>query len=215
MRSFIITRPLTPPLAVHRLGPNYRINLPAVGATDGARIESTSLPQQVMRGCYTASASHERALKLSALSLAVSAALLVMPMALRAQESATSPLAGCYVLTLGPWAPDLGPNRPFHVPPDSIRLDLTSDPFQPDWYRAGPTIQHPYAGNRARAAWQPRRPSGFRVVWSDGYTGADLTLAPEPDGSFKGAVVAVSDRKDDPALVPRARVAAKRVACPT
>ncbi len=141
------------------------------------------------------------------------AVLVFAPAAVSAQDSAASAMVGCYALALGPWTPELGSNAQFHVPPDSIRLEIGSDPYRAGWRRAGPTIQHPYASKHAWASWQPTNRRGFRVVWSDGFTGADLILFPRPDGMYRGVIVAVSDRKDESAPVPRAAVDARRVTC--
>src|SRR5688500_4267861 len=86
-------------------------------------------------------------------------------------------LPGCYELKVGPWTPPLGTPQ-FSTPPDTIQLlaDSSYERPRPGWKRASPPIRHAHSRGRERVLWTVLDPLSFRVVWSDGFTGADLRL---------------------------------------
>ena len=131
-----------------------------------------------------------------------------------AQTSPQKSLVGCYELKVGPWTPPLGPAAQFSTPPDTVRLfaDSTYEHPQPGWRRAGPPIRHAYSRGRERAVWTALDPTSFRIVWSDGFTGADLRLFRGNDAFF-GIIRMLSDAIGPEATTPKATVVAKRVEC--
>lgn len=131
-----------------------------------------------------------------------------------AQTSNELAVPGCYELKVGPWTPPLGNAAQFSTPPDTVKLfaDSTYSHPQPGWRRAAPPIHHVYSNGRERAIWTPLESSGFHIVWSDGFTGADMRLYKSHDGYF-GIVRMLSDAVGPEATTPKATVVAKRVEC--
>lgn len=150
----------------------------------------------------------------SRLGLAVSAVVLLAGTNSHAQEVRADRLPACYELKLGPWTPALAGARPFSTPPDTLQLfDEAPDRYpQPGWKRAGPPIRHAYSGGRERAVWRRLDSASVRVIWSDGFTGAELRLYHGSDAHY-GLVRAVSDARGPEATTPQATVVAKQVAC--
>lgn len=131
-----------------------------------------------------------------------------------AQTSSQDQLPGCYELKVGPWTPPLGAAAQFSSPPDTVQLFADSNYERPrsGWKRAGPPIRHGYSRGRERALWTVLDPTSFRVVWSDGFTGADLRLYRSHDAYF-GIVRMLSDAIGPEETTPKATVVAKRVEC--
>jgi len=129
------------------------------------------------------------------------------------RETASVRLAGCYALRRTAWSPAPGGDSVYSLPPDTIRLATDSTSVPEGWWRASPVIAHPYVHSSAWASWQPTSPSSFRVVWSDGFTGAELRLERRSAREYWGSVVAMSDKKIALAAAPRAAVIAQKVPC--
>jgi hypothetical protein len=124
-------------------------------------------------------------------------------------------LAGCYELKVGPWTPPLGSAAQFSTPPDTVQLfaDSTYERSLPGWQRANPPILHAYSHGRERAYWTALDSTSFRILWSDGLTGADLRLFRGNQDAFFGVIKMLSDAIGPEALTPKATVVAKRVNC--
>ena len=144
---------------------------------------------------------------------------LLLPRVMPAQN-AIERFAGCYRLEIGPWTPAWGTSMQFHTPPVEIQLltDSAAPPSQKTWRKATPVITHAYSGNRARASWTASDSGLLQVVWSDGFTGADLRLfergyGPDKSPSFWGVVQALSDAVGPIETVPKATVVAWRIDC--
>jgi hypothetical protein len=143
----------------------------------------------------------------------------LFPMESTAQDFSAR-FAGCYRIELGPWTPALASSAQFHTPPSRFRLltDSSSAYGRDSWYQVTPAIVHQYSRDRARAAWSVTDSSGFRVLWSDGFTGADLRLF---DRGFTrgrireyfGVVQALSDAIGPIETVPKATVTAWQIEC--
>jgi hypothetical protein len=135
--------------------------------------------------------------------------------AIEAQSPGREPLVGCYELKVGAWTPPLGSAAQFSTPPDTVSLsaDSTLERSLPRWHRAAPTISHAYSRGRERASWTALDSSSFRVLWSDGLTGADLRLFRGNQGAFFGVIKMLSDAIGPEDSTPKAVVVAKRVNC--
>ena len=133
---------------------------------------------------------------------------------LSAQALNQETLVGCYELKVGPWNPPLGTAAQFSTPPDTVQLfaDSSYDHPQPGWKRASPAIRHSYSRGRDRAIWTVLDQRSFRIIWSDGLTGADLRLFRGSDAFF-GIIRMLSDVIGPEATTPKATVVAKRVEC--
>jgi hypothetical protein len=120
----------------------------------------------------------------------------------------------CFELRLGPWTPATGTAAQFSTPPDTVKLlsDSTSAQSLAGWKLATPAIHHIYPNGRERALWQALDTTSFRVLWSDGFTGADLRLF-KGTGSYFGIIRALSDAIAPEALTPKATVVANQVQC--
>ena len=131
-----------------------------------------------------------------------------------AQTSSQNRLTGCYELKVGPWTPPLGAAAQFSTPPDTVQLFADSNYARPlpGWKRASPPIRHRYSYGRERAFWTVLDPTSFRVIWSDGLTGAELRLFRGNDAYF-GVVRMLSDAIGPEETTPKATVVAKRVKC--
>ena len=123
-------------------------------------------------------------------------------------------LIGCYELKVGAWTPPLGTAAQFSTPPDTVQLfaDSSYERPRPGWKRASPLIRHADSRRRERALWTVLDPMSFRVVWSDGFTGADLRLYKSHDAYF-GIARMLSDAIRPEETTPKAIVVAKRVKC--
>lgn len=136
-----------------------------------------------------------------------------------AAQGPRASVAGCYRIELGPWTPPLGASAQFHTPPERFRLSVDStSSFGPGWFQVTPLIEHTYSRNRARGGWSPMDSSGLRVLWSDGFTGADLRLfnrgfALGKSQEFFGVIQALSDAIGPIETVPKASVTAWRTEC--
>ena len=133
-----------------------------------------------------------------------------------AQGPGRESLVGCYELKVGPWTPPLGGAAQFSTPPDTVNLsaDSTLARSLPGWRRATPSIRHAYSRGRERASWMALDSTSFRVLWSDGFTGADLRLfRGNHPGEFFGVIKMLSDAIGPEGFTPKATVVAKRVNC--
>jgi hypothetical protein len=132
----------------------------------------------------------------------------------QAQAWTTDELPACFELKLGPWTPPIGSAARFSTPPDTVKLftDSTFPVPQPGWKRAEPPIRHGLSPERARAMWKPVDITSFRIIWSDGFTGADLRLFAGA-GSHFGVIRMLSDAIAPEAFTPKATVVANRVKC--
>ena len=144
---------------------------------------------------------------------------LLAPAPAQAQDTRQR-FVGCYTIQLGPWTPDIGGAAAMHTPPARFRLfaDTGGRWGGPDWLRASPAILHRYEGGRGSASWTASDSSSIRIVWSDGFTGAELRLfeyawGPERVTQFWGVVMAFSDARVPALQTPKAAVAALRVPC--
>lgn len=132
------------------------------------------------------------------------------------QSSIEDRMLGCYQLKVGPWTPPLGAATKFSTPPDTVRLfaDSNYQRSMSGWKRADPPIRHPYSRGRERAYWTRFDSTSFRIVWSDGFTGADLRLYPGNEAySYYGIIRMLSDAIGPEESTPKATVVAKRVEC--
>ena len=123
-------------------------------------------------------------------------------------------LPACFELKLGPWTPPIGGNAEFSTPPDTVKLlaDSADSKAGLAGRRASPAIRHRYANGRERAIWTPLDSTSFRIVWTDGLTGADLRLF-SGRGAYFGVIRALSDRIVPEAAAPKATVVATKVEC--
>ena len=123
-------------------------------------------------------------------------------------------LPACFELKLGPWTPPIGGNAQFSTPPDTVKLlaEAATPNARSDWMRATPAIRHIYPNGREQARWMWLDSTSFRIVWSDGLTGADLRLF-NGRGAYYGVVRALSDYIRPEASAPKATVVATRVEC--
>ena len=131
-----------------------------------------------------------------------------------AQQAPKVEAPACYELTFGPWTPALGGARQLSTPPDTLELfdDANYLYPRPGWKRAGPPIVHAYSRGRERAYWMSLDSTSFRVIWSDGFTGADLRMYQGSDAYF-GLIRALSDAIGPEATIPKATVVGRRIAC--
>ena len=134
---------------------------------------------------------------------------------IQAQSPGGRSLVGCYELSVGPWSPPLGSAAQFSTPPDTVALsaDSTLERSLRGWHRAGPPIRHAYARGREHASWTALDSTSFRVLWSDGLTGADLRLFRGNQGAFFGIIKMLSDAIGPETSTAKAIVVAKRVTC--
>ena len=132
----------------------------------------------------------------------------------QAQAWTIDDLPACFELKLGPWTPPIGSAAQFSTPPDTVELfaDSTFARPRPGWKRAEPPIRHNYSRERAVAMWKPIDVTSFRIIWSDGFTGADLRMFAGA-GSHFGVIRMLSDAIAPEALTPKATVVANRVKC--
>ena len=146
--------------------------------------------------------------------LAVVSSCTLAHSSVQAQTRTASKLPICFELRLGPWTPAIGAAAQFSTPPDTVKLlpdSALSKPFA-GWKLATPAIHHMYANGRERALWRALDTLSFRVLWSDGFTGADLRLFKGTDSYF-GIIRALSDAIAPEAQTPKATVVAKQVRC--
>ena len=131
-----------------------------------------------------------------------------------AQAWTVDDLPACFELKLGPWTPPIGTAAQFSTPPDTVKLlaDSTFANPRPGWKRAEPPIHHRYANGRESAMWKPIDITSVHIVWSDGFTGADLRLF-AGSGSHFGVIRMLSDAIAPEAYTPKATVVAHRVKC--
>jgi hypothetical protein len=152
-----------------------------------------------------------RRVRRSLVAAAAVGAQLAAPGVLGAQQPSPGQVTGCYVLELGPWQPPLvEANADFHTPPPQFRL--RADTIDAIRSRAEPPIRHAHVRGFARAWWEPLPRDSVRIVWSDGFTGAEMRVRLAGD-SLVGRVAA---RTDDvvPGPAPRAQAVARRTDCP-
>ena len=123
-------------------------------------------------------------------------------------------LVGCYQLTLDAWQPAmLDEELEYHNPPSTFELaaDAAVGILAPEGgLHVGPPIVHRYSRGRETAWWEHSVPNGVRVVWTDGFNGAELRLTSEADSLF-GDAVSISD--DGRGAVPSAHAVAKAIQC--
>jgi hypothetical protein len=119
----------------------------------------------------------------------------------------------CLELKVGPWTPPLGRAAAFSTPPDTVHIwaDSMSRPYS-GWKRATPPIRHAYSRGRERALWTALDSTGLHIIWSDGFTGADMRLFRSHYGYF-GVVRMLSDAIGPEATTPKATVVARSVEC--
>jgi hypothetical protein len=127
---------------------------------------------------------------------------------------------GCYRIEIGPWTPALGPSAQFHTPPSSFRLtgDSLASNRRGTSYAVTPAIRHEYSRGRGNASWSPADSAGFRVLWSDGFTGAELRLFERgfnigTNPEYFGVIQALSDAIGPIESVPKASVTGWKVPC--
>jgi hypothetical protein len=119
--------------------------------------------------------------------------------------------AGCYNLALGAWSRPLGVNAAFHAIPTTIRLD-TAAATRGGW-RVSPDIVYPYP---RRFPGTPRWTAAndtLEIMWSNGYQPTTLRLGRHGTDELRGHAVVWSDANEYGTDLPRAEVAARRIAC--
>ena len=145
----------------------------------------------------------------STLVLAVSLGLGAGPLAAQSQI-APKDVVGCYVLTVEPWSRPVGGDGRYDMLPKIVRLDTLA--VEGGGWRLRPNVAYPHGRYLPPPRWLVVRDS-IHLVWSNGYQGTVVSLARAARGSLRGQAVALSDVGGEP--TPRARVTARRAACPS
>jgi hypothetical protein len=133
-------------------------------------------------------------------------------LAQRATRRAPPGIAGCYRLALGEWSRPLGGNALYHAIPSIVRLD-TARAMRGGW-RALPDIRYP-TPNRLRGtpSWTAPRDT-VEIMWSNGFQSTTLRLGRHGAKELRGTAVVWSDANEFGTDLPRAKVVARRTACP-
>jgi hypothetical protein len=137
-------------------------------------------------------------------------ALAIVARALPAQQvpdhsALVAQVAGCYVISLGPWSHTVGDEKTHYTPPDTFRLLAT--------LQVTPTIPYPVRPERGWASWQLVQADSVVVQWNNGFAQAVLTIG-RRQGEFRGTLEAISDASSIPPSPPRVASAVLRaVSC--
>lgn len=146
----------------------------------------------------------------STLVLAMSLGFGTGPLLAQSPTAAPKDVVGCYSLTLEPWSPPLGGDGRYYVVPPIVRLDTLA--VEGGGWRLQPNIAYPHGRYLPPPRWLVVRDS-IQLVWSNGYQPTVVSLVRAARGSLRGQAVALSDVGGEP--TPRARVTARRTACPS
>lgn len=131
----------------------------------------------------------------------------------RLVDSVSEGIAGCYELELGTWdVPETSSAVHLEPPPEFVLLDSLGDRgFERGQRLARPTLAAPGAQN-SYAFWAPLGRDSVRVVWTNGYVGVRLHVAPTARG-LEGVARAFSDAAPDSGEWPKAAAAAEPTDC--
>lgn len=138
-------------------------------------------------------------------------AFALMNHSLLAQALSYRHLSGCYDLTVSEWSRPLGGDKGFHTIPTSIRLDTVAA------LRGGrvivPDISYPIGRSmRGMPRWEILGDT-VRIVWSNGFSPTIVRLT-KKGRELRGWAEASSDAiPPGKPNWPRAKVAARRIAC--
>ena len=146
----------------------------------------------------------------STLVLAVSLGLGAGALAAQSQIGAPKDVVGCYVLTVEPWSRPVGGDGRYYMVPKIVRLDTLA--VEGGGWRLRPNVAYPHGRYLPPPRWLVVRDS-IQLVWSNGYQLTVVSLARAARGALRGQAVALSDVGGEP--TPRARVTARRAACPS
>jgi hypothetical protein len=148
---------------------------------------------------------------------ATSALLVVIAYPVSAQSASTSrytSVAGCYVLTLGPWSGPFPSNMPEgHKPPRVFRLSVAGSDTAGDGKIHTTVTPNPPVFGKFRPAWGLRAPDSVRVSWSTGFVGVILDLVGNGD-TLRGRARAFTDLELPEIVQPSAPAMAVRTVCP-
>lgn len=131
----------------------------------------------------------------------------------RLVESVTYPIAGCYEMTRGAWdIPETSSAVRPEPPTEFALLDSLGDRGLERGQRlARPTLAAPGAQD-SYGFWIPLGRDSVRVVWTNGYVGVRLDVAPTSRG-LEGVALAFSDAASATGEWPEAAAAAERTEC--
>jgi hypothetical protein len=132
----------------------------------------------------------------------------------RMQSPDPRPLAGCYALTIGPWAVTGGAMG--LAPPERFRLDtaVVPDTMLPYVQFAVEPLGEPSRSSRHGnpPTWRPHGADSLSAVWFNGFAAGSLTLRLRGD-----SVTGRADTRSDVVTGnphPSAPVLGRRIACP-
>jgi hypothetical protein len=116
-------------------------------------------------------------------------------------------VGGCYVLHVGEYAPDVGADRQFFLPPDTIELTTIPSEKSPQTFNATPGLMP----NALPGVWRMRGDT-VQMTWSDGTTGVHINAFVRND-SLTGTAWPVSDIVVPDNMRSKALVSGARTAC--
>ena len=131
---------------------------------------------------------------------------------LKAQVTCPSSIAGRYSLTLGEWSRPIGTNAPYHAIPSEILLDTVPASSRGGW-KVSPDIKYPFPHHFPGTPRWTISHDTVQVVWSNGFQPTIVTLVQRGTNTLSGEAVVSSDANEYGNDLPRAAVAARRIAC--